>query len=363
MKKHQKIKQKMKSNIEKKEKSGKDSIKKNLNGLKIKTPNDLEKVMTKSRLFLFPIKHQNLWKICEKMKKNTWYVDSMDFSKCEENFKKLNKTQQIIVKNGLISATILEDFIKEKLGDVMKKLKLKEIKHYLIICLTQEEIHWYGYQKLMIKYCGDDIPKELKNIPNWLVNIKNKVTTFFENCKSISEMILGLSCLESMLFHETFVIPYILKCENLLPILTALNSEISRDENIHAEFWCSCLDMICVMTEDEMIEVIDFFYNIGVELCVRISTSKDIMKECKIVNETVEESNNINMVSFEDMKLHLLFLKNKLQKRLNIKYKKVSTPLKFMSLINSYNRANFFESIPTDYNKVHTKNLKLINIF
>lgn len=325
----------------------------------------IENEFTQPRLFLYPIKHHGLWEICEKLKKNTWFVDSMDFTVCENNFKKLTNLQQIIVRNGLIAATVLEDYIKDTLGDVMGKLKMNEIKHYLIFCQSQEETHSYGYQKLLKKYCGEKSEKIYDKLPGWLSSMQTKISKFFDECgDNISEIILGLACMESMLFHETFIIPYAIKCDNLLPVLIALNSEISRDENIHAEFWCTCLDMICYLKKSRMNEIIDYFFDIGTELCIRISKSKDILKECKIVDgDNIEGFNSVDGIKFEDMKTHLFFLKNKLQKRLGIEYKIVKTPLTFMSLVNSYNRNNFFVGIPTDYNKVYTKNLELIKNF
>lgn len=340
-----------------------------INSKRMKNLSMREEEFTKSRRFTLPIKHKNIWDICSKMNKNTWFVDSMDFSKCSENFKKLDLIQQTIVKNSLIAATVLEDYIKKKLSHAMDKLKLNEIRHYLTYCQAQEETHSISYEKLLYMYCGGDISE---NIPKWLVSIEGKVSSYLNDCKSISEMMLGFACLEGILFHETFIIPYALKCENLLPEFIALNSEISRDENLHAEFWCMCLDMACLMTDKEMIATVEKFYDIGVELAIRISKSKDLLLECKIQNEDVDEFNSLtssnlkdslNVIDFKDMKSHLLLLKNKLLKRLGLEYETTDKPLEVMELTGSISRTNFFENIPTEYNRISTNNPKLIKDF
>lgn len=327
-----------------------------------------EKTLAVGRRFLYPIKYKGLWDICTKIKKNTWFVDSMDFSKCHDNYAKLNPVQKIIVKNGLISATVLEEVINDQLENVLDVFKLNEIKHYIIFCRPQEETHWYGYQKLLFCYLGEKESNKISNyLPKWVVELKKKVSDYFSGGTSISEILLGLVCLEGMLFHETFIIPHALKCENILPTLIALNADISRDENIHFSFWLRVFLMVNTLSDSRMLEIVSIFYKIGLELCIRISKSKDIMKECTVSVEKldVDEFNSIEGIHVEKMKKHLDFLANdKIKKSIGVKYEKVKTPLKFMNFINLHSRTNFFGKFVPDYVKlIKADNLKIINNF
>lgn len=322
---------------------------------------DRESVLRTERKFLYPIVHPDILKFSTMVESNHWDVNVNDFSSCHKSFQSLMSYEKTVVTNALLAATILEDFLGSVLDDCLDKFKTNEITRFIKKCIEQEAVHFEAYNKLLFMYVGKEkiLEYENKSLPKWVSNIKESMATHFKKCTSLAEISLSIICMEGILFHETFVIPYLLKVENKLPVFIFLNEEISRDEFIHQMFWTFIYNMVNgVISEKRELEIIDFFFKIAKTIATKISTSNFILSDDVNVdsNTILKENGLIN---------HLMFLKSNIQRDIGIK-NVISNgkPLTFMSKSSVLTKASFFNSEVSDYiSSVNVSSLERLNIY
>jgi ribonucleotide reductase beta subunit family protein with ferritin-like domain len=195
----------------------------------------------KRRFTLFPIRHDDIWEVYQKMKALYWGAEEIELSKDLDDWKTLNKDEQHFIKNvlaffagsdGLVNVNIMERFIKD--------VPILEAQFVYSFQGTMENIHSHTYSLLIDTYISSPEEKDhLFNAIETISVVKQKADFAFKYIASedsFATRLLAFLIFEGIFFSGSFCAIYWLKERNLMPGLTFSNELIARDENLHAQF-------------------------------------------------------------------------------------------------------------------------------
>lgn len=292
-----------------------------------------------NRFVLFPIKHDDIWKMVKKQQACFWIAEEMDLSKDLEDWAKLNNNEQHFIKNILAFFAGSDGIVLENLVlNFFKEIQIPEVRSFYSFQIMMESIHSETYSLLIDKYITDQDEKTktfnaiehspaIKKKADWAIKwIDSDISTF-------ATRLVGFAIVEGLFFSGAFCSIYWLKKRGLMPGLTFSNELISRDEGMHTEFAVLLYSMIQNKLDDEVIYT--------------------IFKEAvKIEKEFILESIPCNLIGMnvDMMSTYIEFVADRLIVQLG--YKKLfnsKNPFDFMELISLNSKTNFFEKRVSEY--------------
>jgi ribonucleoside-diphosphate reductase subunit M2 len=303
--------------------------------------NNLEPLLAPddNRFVMFPIHHQDIWKMYKKQVDCFWRAEEIDLSKDLTHWEGLNKDEQTFISMILAFFAASDGIVLENLAQrFMSDVQVSEARAFYGFQIAMENIHSETYSLLIETYIKDK--EEKSKLFNAITNfpcIKKKSDWsqkwIHDNRSSFATRLVAFACVEGIFFSGAFCSIFWLKKRGLMPGLTFSNELISRDEALHCEF--------AVLLYSKLVKKIDK---------ARIH---EIIKEAvEIETEFICDALPCRLIGMNSqmMTQYIQFVADRLSVQLG--YKKiynVANPFDWMELISLEGKTNFFEKRNPDY--------------
>ena len=300
-----------------------------------------------NRYVIFPIKHDDIWKMYKKAEANFWTTEELDLSKDYKEFTtKLNDNERYFIENVLAFFAASDGIVNENLVErFCNDVKILEAKFFYGFQIAMENIHSETYSLLIDTYVKDLIKKDkLFNAINNIPSIKKKADWALkwinDKDSTFGTRVIAFAAVEGIFFSGSFCSIFWLKKRGLMPGLCHSNELISRDEGMHTEFAVLMYSMLKNKPSKEII------INI-------IKEAVDLEKEF------ITESLPCDLIGMNKslMKQYIEYVSDRLLLMLGIdKQFNVSNPFEWMEMISVQGKTNFFEKRVGEYSNIANSN-------
>ena len=300
-----------------------------------------------NRFVMFPIAHQDIWKMYKKQVDCFWRAEEIDLSKDLTHWDSLNKDEKMFISMILAFFAASDGIVLENLAErFMSEVQVSEARAFYGFQIAMENIHSETYSLLIETYIKDKVEKhKLFNAIENFPCIKKKSDWaqkwIHDNRSSFATRLVAFACVEGIFFSGAFCSIFWLKKRGLMPGLTFSNELISRDEALHCEF--------AILLYSKLVKKMDK------------SRIHEIIKEAvEIETEFICEALPCKLIGMNSdlMTQYIQFVADRLCVQLG--YKKiynVSNSFDWMEMISLEGKTNFFERVVSDYalaNKTHS---------
>lgn len=301
-----------------------------------------------NRFVMFPIQHDDIWKMYKKQIDCFWRAEEINLSSDVTDWETLTNDERYFISMILAffaasDGIVLENLAQRFMGDV----QLAEARAFYGFQIAMENIHSESYSLLIDTYIKDR--EEKHRLFNAITNypcIKKKSDWaqkwIHDHRSSFATRLVAFACVEGIFFSGAFCSIFWLKKRGLMHGLTFSNELISRDEALHCEF--------AVLLYSKLQKKIDKH---------RIH---EIIKEAvEIETEFICDALPCRLIGMNSdlMTQYIKFVADRLC--LQLGYKKiynVGNPFDFMELISMESKPNFFERVVSDYALADKTNAK-----
>jgi ribonucleoside-diphosphate reductase subunit M2 len=303
-----------------------------INSEPLLTPND-------KRFVMFPIEHDDIWKMYKKQIDCFWRAEEIDLTKDLADWDRLEKDEQYFISMILAffaasDGIVLENLATRFMGDV----QVSEARAFYGFQIAMENVHSESYSLLIDTYIKDEENKErLFNAIDTFPCIKKKSDWakkwIADNRSSFATRLVAFACIEGIFFSGAFCSIFWLKKRGLMPGLTFSNELISRDEALHTEFAILLYSKLQKkINKSRIYEIVREAVEIETEfICDALP--------CRIIG-----------MNSDLMTQYIQFVADRLC--LQLGYDKIygtANPFPFMELISLESKTNFFEKRVADY--------------
>ena len=267
-----------------------------------------------NRFVLFPIQHNDIWKMYKKQMALFWTTEEIDFEKDLTDWKKLKEEEQYFVKNVLAFFAGSDGIVLENLAEnFMNEIEIPEVRCFYGFQIAMENIHSETYSLMIDTYIKDESEKDkLLNAITEIPCVKKKADWALkwlnDKNSSFAIRLVAFAIIEGVFFSGSFCAIFWLKKRGLMPGLTFSNELMSRDEGLHTDF--------AVLLYSKIIEKVD------------TETIHEIMTEAvSIEKEFIVESLPCNLIGMNStlMEQYIEFVADRLLRQLG--YEKIwNTP-------------------------------------
>ena len=292
-----------------------------------------------NRFVMFPIKHDDIWKMYKKQVDCFWRAEEIDLTKDLKDWDSLNVEEKYFISMILAFFAASDGIVLENLAlRFMKDVQLSEARAFYGFQMAMENIHSQTYSLLIETYIKDTFEKDklfnaIENFPcikkksDWAQKWIN------DNRSSFATRLVAFACVEGIFFSGAFCSIYWLKKRGLMHGLTFSNELISRDEALHCEFAILLYNKLLKRMEKARIhEIIKEAVEIETEfICSALP--------CRLIG-----------MNADLMTQYIQFVADRLC--LQLGYKKiynVANPFDWMELISLDGKTSFFERRLGDY--------------
>jgi ribonucleoside-diphosphate reductase subunit M2 len=297
-----------------------------------------------SRYVMFPVQHEDIWKMYKKQVDCFWRAEEIDLSKDLVHWSRLTPDEQYFISMVLAFFAASDGIVMENLATrFMGDVQISEARAFYGFQIAMETIHSEMYSILIETYISDKAQK-------------NKLFRAIETCPSIakkadwarrwigyatedksSEMfatrLVAFACVEGIFFSSSFAAIYWIKKRGIMPGLTLSNEFISRDEALHTEFAILLYSKLQQKLEKNRIAEI-------------------VREAVEIEKEFITESLPCRLIGMNAklMSQYIEFVGDRLCIQLGIdKLYNSQNPFDFMELISLESKSNFFERTVSEY--------------
>ena len=309
----------------------------------------VEKILVENpnRFVLFPIEHEDIWKLYKQQEACIWTAEEIDLGQDITDWEhKLNNDEQHFIKNVLAFFAASDGIVNENLAmNFVNEVQYTEAKFFYGFQIMMENIHSETYSLLIDTYIKDrEEQMHLFRAIDTIPAIKKKAEWAIKwiNSESFVERLVAFAAVEGIFFSGSFCSIFWLKKRGLMPGLTFSNELISRDEGMHCDFACH-------------------LYNNHIEKKLSEKKIKEIIVSAlAIEKEFILEALPIRLIGMNSdlMSQYLEFVTDRLLVALGCsKVYNVANPFDFMENIAIQGKTNFFEKRVAEYQKagVHNK--------
>jgi ribonucleoside-diphosphate reductase beta chain len=309
----------------------------------------VEKILVENpnRFVLFPIEHEDIWKLYKQQEACIWTAEEIDLGQDITDWEhKLNNDEQHFIKNVLAFFAASDGIVNENLAmNFVNEVQYTEAKFFYGFQIMMENIHSETYSLLIDTYIKDrEEQMHLFRAVDTIPAIKKKADWAIKwiNSESFVERLVAFAAVEGIFFSGSFCSIFWLKKRGLMPGLTFSNELISRDEGMHCDFACH-------------------LYNSHIEKKIPEKKLKEIIVSAlEIEKEFILEALPVRLIGMNSdlMSQYLEFVTDRLLVALGCsKVYNVANPFDFMENIAIQGKTNFFEKRVAEYQKagVHNK--------
>ena len=118
----------------------------------------MEKILTENpnRFVLFPIQHEDLWKLYKQAQSCFWTAEEIDLQQDLTDWERLNDGEKYFVKNVLAFFAASDGIVNENLAEnFLKEVQYTEAKFFYGFQVMMENIHSETYSLLIDTYIKD----------------------------------------------------------------------------------------------------------------------------------------------------------------------------------------------------------------
>jgi ribonucleoside-diphosphate reductase beta chain len=197
-----------------------------------------------NRFVIFPIQHDDLWKMYKDHISVFWRPEEVDLSKDMRDWEKLTVNEQHFIKRILGFFAGSDGIVMENLAQrFMTEIQVPEAKFFYGVQMMMESVHSETYSQLIDTYIEDRAEKHetLRSIQTVPV-IQKKAEWALQWMDSeeadFATRLMAFAAVEGVFFSGAFCSIFWLKQRGIMPGLTASNEFIARDEGLHTDFAC-----------------------------------------------------------------------------------------------------------------------------
>ena len=299
------------------------------------------------RYVIFPIRHEEIWKMYKKAEANFWTAEELDLSKDLKDFQlKMNDGERYFVENVLAFFAASDGIVNENLVErFCNEVQVLEAKFFYGFQIAVENIHSETYSLLIDTYVKDNIKKEkLFNAIETIPSVKKKADWALrwinDTSSTFGTRVIAFAAVEGIFFSGSFCSIFWLKKRGLMPGLCHSNELISRDEGLHTEFAVLMYSMLKDKPSKEVILQI-------------------IQEAVELEKEFITESLPCDLIGMNKdlMKQYIEHISDRLLLMIGLeKVYGVENPFPWMELISVQGKTNFFEKRVGEYANIANSN-------
>ncbi|MDZ4846120.1 MAG: ribonucleoside-diphosphate reductase small subunit [Chitinophagales bacterium] len=295
---------------------------------------------SKSRFVLFPIKHDEVWKMYKQAEASFWTTEEIDLSHDYTDWDKMTKDEKHFIKHVLAFFAASDGIVNENLVlNFMKEIQIPEARCFYGFQVAIENIHAETYSLLIDTYVKDPLEKSrLFNAIETVPCVKKKADwalRWIENAPSFAHRLVAFAAVEGIFFSGSFCSIFWLKKRGLMPGLCFSNELISRDEGLHTDFACLLYSMLRnKISADEVCSII----------CDAVTYEKEFVSDALPVS--LIGMNADLMCQYIEFVADRLLISLGQQKVYN-----ATNPFPWMEMISLQGKTNFFEKRVAEYQK------------
>lgn len=306
----------------------------------------------KDRFVLFPIKHNDIWKMYKQAEASFWTAEEIDLSSDLSDWDKLSDNERYFIKHVLAFFAASDGIVNENLVlNFMREVQIPEARCFYGFQVAIENIHAETYSLLIDTYIKDNAEKDyLFKAFETIPAIKKKADwalRWIEDAPSFAHRLIAFAAVEGIFFSGSFCSIFWLKKRGLMPGLTFSNELISRDEGLHCDFACLLYSMLEQKLPDtELLAIITEAVRSEQEFVTDALPVSLIGMNAAMMNEYIEFVADRLLVSLGQPKHY-----------------KVQNPFPFMEMISLQGKTNFFEKRVAEYQKAGVMATKESQVF
>ena len=300
----------------------------------------------KDRFVLFPIKHDEVWKMYKKAEASFWTAEEIDLSHDTKDWERMSDNERHFVKHVLAFFAASDGIVNENLAvNFIREVQIPEARCFYGFQIMIENIHSETYSLLIDTYIKDAAEKDklfkaMETVPCVQKKAEWALRWISKKNSSFAERLVAFAAVEGIFFSGSFCSIFWLKKRGLMPGLSFSNELISRDEGLHCDFACLLYNMLQNKLSTERVQEI-------------------IGDAVTIEKEFVSDSLPVDLIGMNSKMMcqYIEFVADRLLVALG--YKKLfnaSNPFDFMELISLQGKTNFFEKRVGEYQKAGVKN-------
>ncbi|MEC9281396.1 MAG: ribonucleoside-diphosphate reductase small subunit [Bdellovibrionota bacterium] len=292
------------------------------------------------RFVLFPIKHDDVWKMYKQAEASFWTAEEIDLNQDLIDWGRLTNDERHFISHILAFFAASDGIVNENLClNFSNEVQIPEARCFYGFQIAIENIHAETYSLLIDTYVKDAKERDfLFNAIETVPAVKRKAEwalKWIESSDSFAERLIAFAAVEGIFFSGSFCSIFWLKKRGLMPGLTFSNELISRDEGMHCDFACLLYDKLVNKLSEETIKDI---------ICDAVSIEKEFVTEALPVS--------LIGMNAELMSQYIEFVADRLLVSLGCsKVYNATNPFDWMELISLQGKTNFFEKRVGDYQK------------
>ena len=292
-----------------------------------------------NRFVMFPIKHDDIWKMYQKQVDCFWRPEEIDLTKDLKDWDTLSQDEKHFISMILAFFAASDGIVLENLAmRFMSDVQLSEARAFYGFQIAMENIHSHTYSLLIETYIKNSEEKNrLFNAIEHFPSIKKKSDWaqkwIHDNRSSFATRLIAFACVEGIFFSGAFCSIFWVKKRGLLPGLTFSNELISRDEALHCEFAVLLYSkLLKKMSKIRVHEIIKESVEIEIEfICEALP--------CRLIG-----------MNSQMMTQYIQFVADRLCVQLGYdKIYNVTNCFDWMEMISLNSKSNFFEKRVSDY--------------
>lgn len=292
-----------------------------------------------NRFVMFPIKHDDIWKMYEKQVDCFWRPQEIDLTKDIGDWNALNEDERMFISMILAFFAASDGIVLENLATrFMGEVQLSEARAFYGFQIAMENIHSHTYSLLIETLIQNPEQKDrlfraIENYPCIQKKAEWAKKWIHDNRSSFASRLIAFACIEGIFFSGAFCSIFWLKKRGLMPGLTFSNELISRDEALHTEFAVLLYSKLNKkLNKSRIYEIIKEAVDIETEfICEALP--------CRLIG-----------MNSQSMSQYIQFVADRLCLQLGYdKIYNVSNPFDFMELISIESKTNFFEKRVSEY--------------
>ena len=295
----------------------------------------------KDRFVLFPIQHDEIWKMYKKAEASFWTAEEIDLSHDQKDWERLTDNERHFVKHVLAFFAASDGIVNENLAvNFMREVQVPEARCFYGFQTMIENIHSETYSLLIDTYIKDVKEKErlfnaIETVPCVEKKAQWALRWISKKNASFAERLVAFAAVEGIFFSGSFCSIFWLKKRGLMPGLAFSNELISRDEGLHCDFACLLYNMLEGKLSTERIQEI-------------------IGDAVAIEKEFVSDSLPVDLIGMNAKMMcqYIEFVADRLLVALGYhRLFNATNPFDFMELISLQGKTNFFEKRVGEYQK------------
>jgi ribonucleoside-diphosphate reductase beta chain len=292
------------------------------------------------RFVLFPIEHDEIWKMYKTAEASFWTTEEVDLEQDMIDWENLTDNERHFIKYVLAFFAASDGIVNENLVlNFMREVQIPEARCFYGFQVAIENIHAETYSLLIDTYIKDAVEKDfLFNAIDNLECVQKKANwamKWIDEAPSFAHRLIAFAAVEGIFFSGSFCSIFWLKKRGLMPGLSFSNELISRDEGLHCDFACLLYSMLENKLDKKELEgIITDAVEFEKEFVTDALPVSLIGMNAELMSEYIECVADRLLVSLGNDKVY-----------------GTANPFPWMEMISLQGKTNFFEKRVGDYAK------------